>query len=162
MSQSPVTVTSGNPADPDALAAGSGGELTIRHNARIAGITCVIAFVLALAWLGKAVAGGSVWDWMAVLVLAVIAGIEFATLRDAGVPLLVADPTGIRIRRGTEWTGLPWLEIDKVRVRGRSGGHVGHAQVALGLDDLQRGAELALEELALGLRPRHSLRERPA
>lgn len=121
MSQSPVTATSGNPADPDAQAAGSGGELTIRHNARIAGITCVIAFVLALAWLGKAVAGGSVWDWLAVLVLAVIAGIEFATLRDAGVPLLVADPTGIRIRRGTEWTGLPWLEIDKVRVRGRSG-----------------------------------------
>jgi len=96
-------------------------ELTIRHNYKIAAATCVVSLVLALSWLGRAVSEGSPWDWFAVIVLGLIAGIEFSTLRDARIPLLVADQHGIRLRRGSQWFGLPWEEIKEVQVERRSG-----------------------------------------
>ena len=46
---------------------------------------------------------------------------------DARTPLLVADDTGLRVRLGGDWTGVPWAHVERVEVdeRGRvSDGHV--------------------------------------
>jgi cytoskeleton protein RodZ len=96
-------------------------ELTIRHNYKIAAVTCGVSLVLALAWLGRAISEGTPWDWFAVMILGLIGGIEFATLRDARLPLLVADEYGVRLRHGDKWSGLPWDEIERVQVRRRAG-----------------------------------------
>ncbi|HMU36940.1 MAG TPA: hypothetical protein PKA04_08935, partial [Marmoricola sp.] len=96
-------------------------EVVVAHNRLLAGITCLVAVILTLAWLSRLIVGGSAWDWIAVLILSMIAGIEFAVLRDARFPLLIADHKGIRLRHGANWQGLPWSDIDTVSVTPRSG-----------------------------------------
>jgi len=98
----------------------SGPAVVVAHNALTAGATCVAASVLLLAWLGRAVAAGTPWDWLAVLVLALIAGIELSTWRDARVPLLIADHQGVRLRRRNQWVGFPWQALDEVSVLPRN------------------------------------------
>ena len=83
-------------------------EVVVAHNRLLAGITCLVAVILTLAWLSRLIVGGSAWDWIAVLILSMIAGIEFAVLRDARFPLLIADHKGIRLRHGANWQGLTW------------------------------------------------------
>ncbi|HRV70300.1 MAG TPA: hypothetical protein P5108_12700, partial [Marmoricola sp.] len=96
-------------------------EVVVAHNRLLAGVTCGVAVILTLAWLSRLIVGGSAWEWIAVLVLSMIAGIEFAVLRDARFPLLVADHKGIRLRHGAKWQGLPWSEIETVSLTPRSG-----------------------------------------
>ncbi len=96
-------------------------EVVVAHNRLLAGVTCGVAVILTLAWLSRLIVGGSAWEWIAVLVLSMIAGIEFAVLRDARFPLLIADHKGIRLRHGAKWQGLPWSEIETVSLTPRSG-----------------------------------------
>lgn len=98
----------------------SRSDVVVAHNAAIAGVTCMAASLLLLAWLGRAVAAGTPWDWLAVLVLALIAGIELSTWRDARAPLLVADHQGVRLRRRDQWVGFTWQALAEVVVLPRN------------------------------------------
>jgi len=56
--------------------------------------------------------------------IAVLHGVAWSTAR---TPLLVADDTGLRVRLGSAWTGVPWSQVERVEIdeRGRLGdGHV--------------------------------------
>ncbi len=56
--------------------------------------------------------------------MAVLHGVAWSTAR---TPLLVADDTGLRVRLGSAWTGVPWSQVERVEIdeRGRlSDGHV--------------------------------------
>ena len=87
--------------------------------------------VLALAagggylwWYGRTGGGLSLLFGCALVLLSAAHGLAW---RDARTPLLVADDTGLRIRLGGEWRGLPWSGVAGVEVepRGRlADGHV--------------------------------------
>ncbi len=55
------------------------------------------------------------------LLLGVIAVCHGIALTDSRRPFFVADPTGVRIRLGSAWTGVPWDGVEQVEVdrRGR-------------------------------------------
>ena len=48
---------------------------------------------------------------------------------DARTPLLVADETGLRVRLGRDWTGIPWGQVQRVEVAERGRVHDGHVAV---------------------------------
>ena len=54
----------------------------------------------------------------ALLAIAVLHAIAW---RDSRTPLLIADPTGLRVRLGGRWAGVPWAEVEAVEVSRRSG-----------------------------------------
>ncbi|MGI8524052.1 MAG: helix-turn-helix domain-containing protein [Nocardioides sp.] len=93
----------------------------VRRNAGLSALVGGSASLIALGYLSRVVAGGSVLDWLLLLVLGVIGVANLAALIDARTPLLVADDQGIRIRLGRSWTGLPWGALDRVEVRERHG-----------------------------------------
>jgi cytoskeleton protein RodZ len=63
------------------------------------------------------------------LVLAVIALCHAYAWVDSRTPLFVADSTGVRIRLGRDWTGIPWERVESVEVEAR--GRVKDGRVAV-------------------------------
>jgi len=52
----------------------------------------------------------------ALLVVSVVHGVAW---RESRAPLLIVDLTGLRVRLGGRWTGLPWGDVETVEVAGR-------------------------------------------
>ena len=63
----------------------------VRADARIAGAVGAIAAAVSIAYLTRAVGGGSWLDWALVLVTGAIAAAHLQSLLDSRVPLLVVD-----------------------------------------------------------------------
>jgi len=84
-------------------------------------VVSVVAGVTALAYLWRAVDGGSVILWAMVALLVGIAMLHLLGRREAAMPRLVADEHGVRVRRRKQWIGLPWTDIDRVEVAAMHG-----------------------------------------
>lgn len=92
----------------------------VRRNNRLAAILGVAASALAIAYLERAIDGGFI-DVAATLIFGFIGISELFAVLDARIPLLTADATGVRIRLGREWLGLPWSTVEQVVVEHRDG-----------------------------------------
>jgi Helix-turn-helix domain len=79
------------------------------------------ASLMAVAYLARAVDGGSILDWVLAVVLGTIGGVELAAFVDSRTPLLVADDLGVRLRLGRTWVGLPWAGLQVLEHRPRRG-----------------------------------------
>ncbi|GAA1808451.1 hypothetical protein GCM10009795_062120 [Nocardioides hankookensis] len=86
----------------------------VRRNGALSGGIGVVAAVVALAYLTRAIGGGSVLDWLLALAMGAVAVAYLQACLDARTPLLVADEQGIRIRKGRRWHGFPWAALDEV------------------------------------------------
>ena len=84
-------------------------------------VVSAVAGVTALAYLWRAVDGGSVILWAMVALLVGIAVLHLLGRREAALPRLVADEHGVRVRRRRQWIGLPWDDIDRVDVASMHG-----------------------------------------
>ena len=92
----------------------------VRRNNRLAAVLGVVSSALAIAYLERAIDGGVV-DVLATLLFGVIGISQLLAVLDARIPLLTADDSGVRIRLGREWLGLPWSTIEQVVVEHREG-----------------------------------------
>ena len=86
----------------------------IRRNGALSGGIGVVAAVVALAYLTRALGGGSALDWVVALGMAAVAAAYLQAFVDARTPLLVADDQGIRIRKGRRWHGFLWEAVEEV------------------------------------------------
>ena len=84
-------------------------------------VVSAVAGVTALAYLWRAVDGGSVILWAMVALLVGIAMLHLLGRREASLPRLVADEHGVRVRQRRQWVGLPWDDIDRVEVASMHG-----------------------------------------
>ena len=91
------------------------GEPMLLHRRRGALLLVgVAAAAAAAAHLWRAVYGGGPVSYVVAAVLVPVAVVHLASWWDARIPLLVADETGIRLRRGRAWVGLRWDEVQAV------------------------------------------------
>ncbi len=104
-------------------------NLTVR---RRWGLMAVVALVALL------VAGGYLWRWAATqseaallvgIALGLVAVVFGIASGDARTPLLVGDNTGLRVRLGRDWTGIPWGQVQRVEVAERGRLRDGHVAV---------------------------------
>lgn len=113
MSTSPTGVMQLDAAEADDV-------FSIRRNNRLAAVLGVVSSALAIAYLERAGDGGVV-DVLATLLFGFIGISQLLAVLDARIPLLTADDTGVRLRLGREWLGLPWSTIEQVVVEHRDG-----------------------------------------
>ena len=106
---------------PAASSTGEPEPMVIRRNAVLLGVLGFGAAGVCLAYLGRAMSGGSPADWLAAVALGVIALPYLRMLAGTRSPLLVADETGVRIRLGGQWRGLLWDDMVQVDVHPRDG-----------------------------------------
>ena len=99
----------------------AGTPVVVRRNAGFAAAVGAAASTIAIAYLWRAVQGGSPLDWALCTVIALVAGFHLNGLLDARTPLVVADELGVRIRLGAQWRGLPWDAVAAVEVLPRRG-----------------------------------------
>lgn len=113
MSTSPSGVQQFSAAEADDL-------FSIRRNNRLAAALGVASSALAIAYLERAVDGGVV-NVLATLLFGLIGISQLLAVLDARIPLMTADSSGVRMRLGREWLGLPWSTIEQVVVEHRDG-----------------------------------------
>jgi cytoskeletal protein RodZ len=113
MSEAMTIPTSSSTGEPD--------PLVIRRNPVLLGALGFGAGGVCLAYLARALSGGSSIDWLLAAALAVMAVPYLGMLAGARSPLLVADETGVRIRLGGQWRGLLWEDMARVVVHQRNG-----------------------------------------
>lgn len=113
MSTSPSEVAQLDAAEAD-------DHFSLRRNHRLAAVLGVVSSALAIAYLERAVDGGVV-DVLATLLFGFIGISQLLAVLDARIPLMTADSSGVRLRLGREWLGLPWSTIEQVVVEHRDG-----------------------------------------
>ena len=96
-------------------------DVEIRRNAGLTAFVAVAAAMVTVAYLTRALDGGSLLDWALCVLFGVVAVSQLRAVVDSRTPLLVADAFGIRMRLGSEWRGLPWAEVERVVVEPASG-----------------------------------------
>lgn len=104
------------PADPADAETDEPGDdrVEVRRNGSLAAVIGSVAAVVALAYLVRAIGSGAVVDWLVFVVIGAVATVHGLAFRDARTPLLVADGTGVRLRLGRTWQGLPWDELEEI------------------------------------------------
>jgi transcriptional regulator with XRE-family HTH domain len=93
----------------------------VRRNARVSAVAAGITGLVTAAYFVRAAGGGSVVDWFVFVVLLALTGAHLYSLRDARLPLFVADELGVRVRSGWSWRGMPWADIEEVEHLPRRG-----------------------------------------
>lgn len=93
----------------------------VRRNGGLAALLGAAASAVAIGYLARAVATGSVLDWVLTVVLGVVGVYYLYTFVDARTPLMVADAQGVRVRLGRAWRGIPWGGLATVEVAPRGG-----------------------------------------
>ena len=88
----------------------------VHRNTLLTASTGVLAGLVGAAYVVRLLGGGTALDGVLAVVLLGIAAVHAVGVLDARAPLFVADELGVRLRRGKEWRGLPWTEIDAVEV----------------------------------------------
>ena len=104
-------------------------ELVVRRRTGLLAVVTLLAVALSALYLWRF---DQTHDRLALLVgLAIgpIAAIHAAAWFAARKPLLVADDTGLMVRVGGEWAGVPWRSVERVEVRHPSGLSDGHVRV---------------------------------
>jgi hypothetical protein len=109
------------PVSPDAV--------EIRGRRGVHAVLALAAGTVAVAYTWRIGDGASSAWWALVAVLAVVAAVNLAAWLESRAPLLVADEHGVRVRTGRQWAGLPWKQIESVRVERR--GKVGDSMLVV-------------------------------
>ncbi len=89
-------------------------SLEVRRDAPLSLVVGGSGGVLAVAFLLRGVASGSPLDWALFVLTGVVAAMHLTAVVDARAPLLVLDSLGVRARRGAEWQGVAWSDVDRV------------------------------------------------
>ena len=125
------------------------GTIEVRRRAAVLAGVGIVASALAVAYLRRAAETGSLLDWGLTCVLAVIGIVHLGGFVDSRIPLLVADTTGVRVRRGRRWTGVAWSDVDHVEhAPGRAGWRDGRLTL------VTHDPVLAVPSVSLGLATR--------
>lgn len=85
----------------------------VRRDGPLSAIVGGLAGVVSLAYLTRAASSGSLLDWLLCVVVGVVALLHLAMLMDSRSPLMVLDRHGVRLRRGREWQGVAWPEVER-------------------------------------------------
>ncbi len=125
------------------------GEIEVRRRGAVSGAVGVAGCLVAVAWFLRATTTGTLADWVVCAVVAALGVVHLLSLLDARTPLLVADEHGVRVRRGKEWEGVTWRQVDRVEHRPRRG--VLRDGSLLLTREATPGAEGAAEPLRLSL-----------
>ncbi|MDX6297416.1 MAG: hypothetical protein QOI51_1273 [Nocardioidaceae bacterium] len=83
------------------------------------GLVTVAAFALAVGYLWRFGDDHGVVPFLLGLALIVVAVVHGIAWRESRVPLLIADLTGLRVRLGGTWAGLPWSDVATIEVTRR-------------------------------------------
>jgi cytoskeleton protein RodZ len=93
----------------------------VRRNGALSGGIGIVAAVVALAYLTRALGDGPLFDWALALAMGAVAAVYLSALVDARTPLMVVDDLGIRIRRGRRWHGFRWEGVEVLEHQPRRG-----------------------------------------
>lgn len=108
--------------------------MDIRRRSGLVAVVTLGSAAVAATYLWRFAVSASEVALLVGLLLSVIAVLHGLAWSGARKPLLVADDTGLRVRLGSAWTGVPWSQVERVQIdeRGRlSDGHV-RVEVAAG------------------------------
>ncbi|MDF1605509.1 RodZ domain-containing protein [Nocardioides sp. YIM 152315] len=105
----------------DGPPAAAPGPVEVRRNGALAGGIGVVAAVVALAYLTRALGDGSWLDWVLALAMGAVAAVYLSALLDARTPLMVVDDQGIRVRKGRRWHGFRWEGVEVLEHHPRGG-----------------------------------------
>ncbi len=94
-------------------------DVVVRRRALVMAAVAVLASGVAAAYLWRFSATGETADLIAGALLGIVGACYGFGWFDARTPLLVVDATGVRIRLGSAWTGVPWDRVDHVEVASR-------------------------------------------
>ncbi len=93
----------------------------VRRDVGLATVLGVTSTALAIAYLVRAIDGGTWLDWTILAVMVGLAAAYLSALVDARAPLLVVDRHGVRVRDGRTWSGVAWPEVELVEHLPRRG-----------------------------------------
>jgi cytoskeleton protein RodZ len=106
-------------------------DVVVRRRNGLMAAGAVVATVVAVGYLWSFSQSGHGLALVIGTVVGLVA-LGFAVAwRDARTPLLVADETGVRVRLGSAWTGVPWQQVECVEVQQRGRVRDGHVAVLL-------------------------------
>ncbi|QDH10979.1 hypothetical protein FE634_21835 [Nocardioides dongxiaopingii] len=91
----------------------------VRRDGPLSAVVGGVGAAVAVAYLVRAVGSGAPLDWALCLVTGLIGLLHLAAFVDSRAPLLVLDRHGVRVRRGREWQGVAWPEVERVEHRAR-------------------------------------------
>ncbi len=91
----------------------------VRRDGPLSAVIGALGAAVSVAYLLRAVGSGSLLDWGLCLLTGLIGLAFLSALVDARAPLMVLDRHGVRVRRGREWHGLAWTEVERVEHRPR-------------------------------------------
>ena len=109
-------------------------DLVVRRRAGLVGLVAVSALALSAAYLWQFGRSGDGVALVLGVVLGIVAILHGLAWGDARTPLLVADQTGLRVRLGGDWTGVPWSHVERVEVDDRGRVRDGHVAVIVADD----------------------------
>ncbi len=104
-------------------------DVLVRRRTSLLVVLLAASTGLAAGYVWRFSASSRLLDLVVGLVLAVIALCHAYAWVDSRTPLFVADSTGVRIRLGRDWTGIPWDRVESVEVEAR--GRVKDGRVAV-------------------------------
>lgn len=119
----------------DEPAATAPAPVEVRRNGALSGGIGVVAAVVALAYLTRALGDGALLDWVLALAMGAVAAVYLSALVDARTPLMVVDEQGVRLRRGRRWLGFRWDSVECLEHRPRRGALRDGRLVVVAFDD---------------------------
>ncbi|WP_340538219.1 helix-turn-helix domain-containing protein [Nocardioides sp. GXZ039] len=91
----------------------------VRRDGPVSAIIGGLGAAVAVAYLLRAVGSGSTLDWVVFLITGLIGVAHLSAFVDSRAPLMVLDRHGVRVRRGREWRGVAWPEVERIEHRPR-------------------------------------------
>lgn len=123
----------------------------VRRNGALSGGIGVVAAVVALAYLSRALGEGAALDWALALAMGAVAAVYLSALVDARTPLLVVDEQGVRLRKGRRWLGFRWDRVECLEHHPRRGVLRDGRLVVVGVDaDREYAVPLSLSTWVAG------------
>ncbi|MGH3471257.1 MAG: helix-turn-helix domain-containing protein [Nocardioidaceae bacterium] len=131
-------------------------DVVVRRRVGLMAAVAIVATVVAALYLWRFAGTHAGIDLVLGLVLGTVAVVHGLAFGDARTPLLVADSTGVRVRLGGGWSGIPWESVERVEVKRRGRVRDGHirlvadAEVVLSTSGRRARAAARLNRLLYG------------
>lgn len=107
--------------------------MVIRRRTGLVAAVAVSSALLAAAYFWRFTAYGGSLALLVAGLLSIVAVVHGLAWSGARTSLLVADGTGLRVRLGAAWIGLPWSEVERVELQDR--GRLSDGSVAIRVAD---------------------------